>query len=206
MKNIYYKILNRINNRKLKRKCIVGNNVVFSSTSSIITFFESNENDIVLGDNVKMYGILHSQNHAKIICGNDVTIGANTLIGAVNSVVIGNGTTISYNVVIMDNNNHPINPEDRKFIFQNPNPAFPLRRMWKISDSSPIVISDNVWIGERSVILKGVTIGENSIVGIGSVVTKNVPPNCIVAGNPAVVVKQNIDLLPRNPDIIEILK
>lgn len=63
--------------------------------------------------------------------------------------------------------------------------------LWQQTESAcaPIVIEDNVWIGARSVILKGVTIGEGSIVACDSVVTKDVPPFTIVAGNPARVVK-----------------
>ena len=61
---------------------------------------------------------------------------------------------------------------------------------WKYADSAPIVIEDNVWIGEYSAILKGVTIGTGSIVASHAVVTKDVPPYTIVAGNPARVVKE----------------
>jgi acetyltransferase-like isoleucine patch superfamily enzyme len=53
-----------------------------------------------------------------------------------------------------------------------------------------VIIADNVWIGMNAVILKGVTIGENSVVAAGSVVTKSVPENSVVAGNPAVVVRK----------------
>ncbi|HEX8899049.1 MAG TPA: DapH/DapD/GlmU-related protein, partial [Chthoniobacterales bacterium] len=56
--------------------------------------------------------------------------------------------------------------------------------------SAPVIISDNVWIGMNAVILKGVTIGENSVVAAGAVVTKSVPANVVVAGNPAVITKQ----------------
>jgi acetyltransferase-like isoleucine patch superfamily enzyme len=54
----------------------------------------------------------------------------------------------------------------------------------------PIVLHDNVWIGDSAIVCKGVTIGENSIVGAGAVVTRDVPPNTVVAGNPARPVKQ----------------
>ena len=55
--------------------------------------------------------------------------------------------------------------------------------------SSPVVIEDNVWIGEKVVILKGVRVGRNSVVAAGAVVTKNVPPYSVVAGVPAKVVR-----------------
>ena len=55
--------------------------------------------------------------------------------------------------------------------------------------AAPIVIEDNVWIGKRAAILKGVHIGKGSIIGLGAIVTKDVPPYCIVAGNPARIVK-----------------
>ncbi len=55
--------------------------------------------------------------------------------------------------------------------------------------TAPVIIADNVWIGMNATILKGVTIGENSVVAAGSVVTKSVAANTVVAGNPAIVVK-----------------
>ena len=69
-----------------------------------------------------------------------------------------------------------------------------------INPPEPIIIGDNVWLGINSIILKGVTRGDNAIVAAGSVVTKNVPPNSIVAGNPAKVIKTNIywDIKPPN--------
>ena len=57
----------------------------------------------------------------------------------------------------------------------------------------PVKICDNVWIGMNAIILKGVTIGENSVVAAGAVVTKSVPANVVVAGNPAVVIKKLSD-------------
>ncbi len=55
---------------------------------------------------------------------------------------------------------------------------------------APVRLADNVWIGDSAVVCKGVTIGENSVIGAGSVVVSDVPPNTVAAGNPATVVKQ----------------
>ncbi len=56
--------------------------------------------------------------------------------------------------------------------------------------TEPVTLEENVWIGDSSIVCKGVTIGENSIIGAGSVVTGNIPPNSVAAGNPARVVKE----------------
>lgn len=63
--------------------------------------------------------------------------------------------------------------------------------LWRniYAESAPIIIEDNVWIGERAIILKGVTIGMGAIVATGAIVTKDVPPYSVVAGNPAKIVK-----------------
>ena len=59
-----------------------------------------------------------------------------------------------------------------------------------LSAPKPIIIGDDVWIGTCSIVLPGVKIGKGSVVGAGSVVTKDVPDYCVVAGNPARIIKQ----------------
>lgn len=68
-------------------------------------------------------------------------------------------------------------------------PVEPGPRRDKLEAAQPISIADNVWIGGGAVILPGVTVGENSVVGAGAVVTRDVPPNTVVVGNPARVVR-----------------
>lgn len=63
-------------------------------------------------------------------------------------------------------------------------------RVTTIGRTAPVHLKDNVWLGDRVTVCKGVTIGENSIIGTGSTVIRDVPPNVIAAGNPARVVKQ----------------
>lgn len=64
-------------------------------------------------------------------------------------------------------------------------PVDPDQRLARLEAARPIVIGNNVWLGGGAIVLAGVTIGENSVVGAGAVVTKDVPPNVVVAGNPA---------------------
>lgn len=63
-------------------------------------------------------------------------------------------------------------------------------RSLPVGQSAPVRLEENVWIGDSAIICKGVTIGKNSIIGAGSVVTKDIPPNTIAVGNPAKVVKE----------------
>jgi hypothetical protein len=56
--------------------------------------------------------------------------------------------------------------------------------------TEPVVLKDNVWIGDSAIVCKGVTIGENSVIGAGAIVTRDIPPNCVAVGNPAKVVKE----------------
>lgn len=95
-----------------------------------------------------------------ITCHEDITIGNNVLLGV--------------GAQIRDTDNHSLNPNDR------------LRGLdWQNKKTAPIRIEDNVFIGAFACILKGVTIGENSIIAAGSVVTKNIPSNEVWGGNPA---------------------
>ena len=125
---------------------------------------------------------------AKITIGDYTTIRYSSFVGAVECVQIGNHVIISNNVTIYDNNNHPTDPQKRIEMTKS---GFNSDLWhWKYSAHKPVVIKDNVWIGEKSVILKGVTIGEGAVVGCCSVVTKDVAPYTVVAGNPAREVKR----------------
>ncbi len=110
-------------------------------------------------------------------CGKNIHIGKNVFINSgcrfqdQGGIIIGDGVLIGHNAVLATLN-HDINPENRSSM----TPA-------------PIIIGKNVWIGASATILPGVTIGDGAIVAAGAVVTKNVPPNVIVGGVPAKVIK-----------------
>jgi acetyltransferase-like isoleucine patch superfamily enzyme len=112
---------------------------------------------------------------SEIRIGNNNWFNNNTMLCALGSIRIGNDCQIGDLVSIVDADFHETNPATR-----NRSPG----------EVKPIVIGNNVWIGSRAMILKGVTIGDNSVVGAMSLVTREVPPNCIVAGVPAKVVRQ----------------
>lgn len=110
--------------------------------------------------------------------GKNITVGKNVFINACchfqdhGGITIGDGCQIGHNVVFATLD-HGLTPEDRA----NTYPA-------------PIVLGKNVWIGSNSTILKGVSIGDNSVVAAGAVVTKDVPANTIVGGVPARIIKK----------------
>jgi acetyltransferase-like isoleucine patch superfamily enzyme len=136
------------------------------------------------------------------LCGGRIRVGDNCYIGtgtslqAKESIVIENNVIISTNVVIVDNNNHPTDPAMRLKMSACEDYMTDPLWTWEYAESKPIRIEENVWIGRDTTIMKGVTVGKGSIVAFGAVVTKDVPPYTIVAGNPAKVVKQ----LPKPED------
>ena len=120
----------------------------------------------------------------------DFTLLNGALIMADDKIDIGSHCLISWNVGIADSDFHPLEPAQRLIDTQALAPFFKDRPARPKLKTAPVRIADNVWIGMNAVILKGVTIGENSVVAAGSVVTKSIPPNTVVAGNPAVIVKE----------------
>jgi acetyltransferase-like isoleucine patch superfamily enzyme len=120
----------------------------------------------------------------------DFTLLNGALIMAEELIEIGSYCLVSWNVGIADSDFHPLEPAQRLIDAQALAPFFENRPSRPTLKTAPVKICDNVWIGMNAVILKGVMIGENSVVAAGSVVTKNVEPNTVVAGNPAVVVKK----------------
>lgn len=139
-----------------------GKNLTTGVGCRIEAFPEENKTCLTFGQNVEINDYVH--------------------IGAIESVKIGNNVLIASKVFISDHNHgcytgdspdHPHTPPKERKLY-----------------SRPVVIEDNVWLGEFVAVLPGVTIGSGSIVGTMSVVTRDVPPYCIAAGVPAKVIKK----------------
>lgn len=100
----------------------------------------------------------------------------NIRIRCTKEITIGENVLISNDVTIMDSDAHRIDGQKE--------------------NTKPVTIGNNVWIGSRSLILKGVTIGDGAVIAAGSVVTRDVPSHSLAAGNPAVVKKSNVNWKP----------
>ena len=117
----------------------------------------------------------------EIIIGDNVSIQKDCHIGAINCFVLGNNVLLASKVFITDHSHGQATKEDILFP--------PSQR--KLFSKGPVIIEDNVWLGEGVVVLSGVTIGENSIVGANAVVTKSIPKNSVAGGNPARIIREN---------------
>ena len=124
---------------------------------------------------------------SKISIGDRVFIGGQSLISCLEKVTIGNDVLISYQVIIMDSDNHSLRASERLGDLSR---WMDNKYDWSHVNSSPVSIESKSWIGARSMILKGVVIGEGAIVSAGSVVTRSVPPYTLVGGNPARIIRE----------------
>jgi acetyltransferase-like isoleucine patch superfamily enzyme len=146
---------------------------------------------VVFGDHVSVYAgcSFAVQKDGRCTVG-DFTLLNGAIVMAEELVAIGSHCLISWGVGIADSDFHPLEPAQRLIDAQALAPFFKNRPPRPKLKTAPVKIGDNVWIGMNAVILKGVTIGDNSVVAAGAVVTKSIPPNMIVAGNPAATVKK----------------
>jgi len=168
----------------IARHCLYQPSTVFYDSAAIFNNLPHAEK-IVIGANTHIRGeILTFAHGGQITIGDYCYIGEGTRIWSAKNISIGNRVLISHNASIFDNDTHPIdNPAARHQQFKDIiTTGHPTRLDLR---EKPVVIEDDALIGCQCVILKGVTIGRAAVVGAGSVVTKDVPPYTLVAGNPA---------------------
>lgn len=171
---IYWKNKLLLRNTKLKGYCVIFNfpdSIIKLGTGVINSSFTSN----MLG--LWQRTIIVARYGGKIEIGDGFGISGSTIYST-EHIKIGKNATIGANCKIIDNDFHPLDPEQRRL---NLNKEYTRR--------APILIGDDCFIGMNSIILKGTTIGNNVVVGAGSVVHGTFPDNCIIAGNPAQIIK-----------------
>ncbi|MFK7781001.1 acyltransferase [Psychroserpens sp.] len=173
--------------RKLGYKCFSTNKNIIGTCISYQPVVFRGEGTVSFGSNVR-FGVINSplfyntyayiearQPHSNIIFGNNITINNNFSVVSERSITIKDNVLIGYNCKISDSNFHDLNAERR--LQQDPN-------------SKDVVIGDNVFLGNDVTILKGVSIGDNSVVAAGSIVTKSFPENVIIGGVPANIIRK----------------
>lgn len=145
-------------------KCSIGDNFYFSSGKCINALCTNKRGAIYITD------------QAKVIIGDNVGM-SSTVLWCHKSINIGNNVKIGGNCFLIDTDAHNLDYQKRRDYRTD------------YGEAKTIVIEDDVLIGMNTIVLKGVTIGARSVIGAGSVVTKNIPPDSIACGNPAKVIK-----------------
>ncbi len=129
---------------------------------------------IITNGNIKIRSPFYCDYGYNIEVGENFYANVSCIILDVNKVIIGDNVMLGPNVQIYTAS-HPLDPKDR---------------IKKLELSKPITIEDNVWVGGGTIILPGVTIGKNTTIGAGSVVTKDIPEDVLAVGNPCKVIKK----------------
>ena len=144
-------------------------------------------NNSSLGNNITLscyldpnFKLIDQNENPSLTIGNRVNIGSDSHITCSNKIVIGNGVLTGKKILITDNAHGAYNKQTLDIS--------PILR--EISSNGPVIIDDNVWIGEKASIMANVYIGKGAIVAANAVVTKDVPAYSIVAGVPAKIIKQ----------------
>lgn len=154
-------------------------------------YIHPNSQSVNFGNNVRIrscwdtgwyaHSFIEVQENAVLTIGNNVGINSSMII-ATHKISIGNHVFIGGGTKIYDTNFHNLSWEARRDA-----------KTSSISNTSPVIIEDDVFIGTDCIIGKGVTIGARSIIAAGSVVVKSIPNDCIAGGNPAKVIKTLIN-------------
>lgn len=169
------KVYNKFYLKKHKKAGLtIGDNFVFTSGDAINPLCRN------------ICGCIYLRYPSSVLTIGDSTGISSACIWAKESITIGNRVNIGGDCIIMDTDAHNLDYRIRASTEK-------IDGYWKdlfTANTAPIVIEDDVFIGTRCIILKGVTIGARSVIGSGSVVTKSIPSDCIAAGNPCRVIRQ----------------
>ncbi len=153
-----------------------------ATLSNMMIYMRGDNHKLVIGENCAFKGgsVWFEDNNCHIEIGKDTTIESAHLAATEpgRKILIGDDCMFSYSIEFRTGDSHSIIDNETKE---------------RINCAQDIIVEDHVWIGAHSIVLKGVSIGGDSVIGIKSLVTKNVPPNSIAAGIPAKVIKNGIN-------------
>lgn len=153
----------------------IGKDCLLTNTHITIT---GDNNHLIIEDTARFMGPckITMEGNTTVHFGKNCGIRGVELSARNGKIEIGELTMTSYGIVIRNHDSHKVLDKEGRIL--NP--------------SRDVIIGKHVWIAQNASILKGVSIGDNSIIGFGSIVTKSCGPGCILAGNPAKVVKEDI--------------
>jgi acetyltransferase-like isoleucine patch superfamily enzyme len=158
------------------------------SRTARIRNISGDSSKIAIGKRSHIQGELLVFPHGRIVVGDWCYIGEGSRIWSAASIVMGDRVLVSHSVNIFDNLTHPTKAAERheqaRLILTKGHP-----RELSLGEK-PVTIHDDAWIGAGAFVLRGVTLGQGAIVAAGAVVTKDVPPFSIVAGNPATLIRE----------------
>ncbi|PRR84094.1 acyltransferase [Clostridium vincentii] len=168
-----YFILHKTAKVILKGNLTTNDNCIkLNGRSTIVRMDTNSEINVNGGFSICYGGDIICFENSKLTLGSGFS-NSNLKIRCTNSITIGNNVAISHDVTIMDSDAHNIDYDGYQM-------------------TNPVIIGNNVWIGSRAIILKGVKIGDGAIIAAGAVVTKDIPENTVVAGCPAKIIKNSI--------------
>lgn len=167
--NVKFGIINEIKGAKFMT---IGKDTAFSDFL-YITVWNSNDSQTLTGHKTPY-------SEPQLCIGKNCRFGAYNHITCINKIIIGNNLLTGKWVTITDNSHGSTNPESLAIN--------PISR--PLVSKGPVIIGNNVWIGDKATILPGIAIGDGAVIGANAVVTKDVPAYCVVGGNPAKIIKK----------------
>ncbi|MGP1585275.1 MAG: acyltransferase [Schwartzia sp. (in: firmicutes)] len=200
-----YRWMKRLKNRffynirkemqRFPQRFSVGRTSVFLDGARIDCRINHDRKRLVIGEECVLgCAFVFESDEGYIQIGNRTFINSGTHLIARSDVIIGDDVTIAWGVWVYNHDSHSLDWRERvkdlRAVYEDVQAGRDMiaGKDWTSVKAAPIRICDKAWIGMNAIILKGVTIGEGAVVGAGSVVTHDVPPWTIAAGNPAKVV------------------
>ena len=183
------RLLNIISNWKAKRALqkFPGINIAEGTKVVFSKIIPKSGCSLTIGSNSMINGsLIFDREGASIQIGERTFIGGSTLVSA-EKITVEDDVLISWGCTVVDHNSHAISWKHRSSDVMD---WMDGEKDWEHVERKAVTIHSKAWIGFNAIILKGVTIGEGAIVGAGSVVTNDVPPYTIVAGNPAKIIRE----------------